>query len=215
MIKTAIAGLLLLVLSVCPSFSMGASSSALKVVSGSNFSAFVSSSDAALLMFYAPWCGHCHQMMPEIERAAEGLSSKGVGVAKIDGTALLNSGLLFAFNVKGFPSIFHIHSSGVRKFKGRRTSPELSNFALSTYAKVEPLGFWDSPFSVLGRAKTTLASSGLVVINVWEWARGKYSLPTAIAVCTLLGCGSIIVFFALGIYLTDLLKPRRGRLHRD
>ena len=251
MVKALLAGLFLLMLSVA--------GESLKVVSTSNFSTFVSSSEATLVMFYAPWCGHCHRMMPELERAAESLSSKGVGVAKVDGTALVNSGLLFAFNVKGFPSIFHIPSSGVRKFKGRRTASELSEFALSTYTKVETLGFFESPYSVLGRAKVgvlrctlpllfscllplvssapltlsplpsssihglsitwqmLLASSGLVVLNIWEWARDRYSLPWAVFLCTLMGCGGIISLFGLTIYINELANmPARGaRLHLD
>ena len=41
-----------------------------------------------LLTFYAPWCGHCKQLLPELERAADELKDEqpDVVVAKIDGT---------------------------------------------------------------------------------------------------------------------------------
>ena len=44
--------------------------------------------DLMLLTFYAPWCGHCKLLLPELESAADELQDKqpDVVVAKIDGT---------------------------------------------------------------------------------------------------------------------------------
>lgn len=44
--------------------------------------------DLMLLTFYAPWCGHCKLLLPELEHAADELQDEqpDVVVAKIDGT---------------------------------------------------------------------------------------------------------------------------------
>lgn len=44
--------------------------------------------DLMLLTFYAPWCGHCKLLLPELDSAADELQDEqpDVVVAKIDGT---------------------------------------------------------------------------------------------------------------------------------
>ena len=44
------------------------------------------SKDLWLILFYAPWCGHCKRFHPEYEKAAKGLE----GISKLEQSIVLN-----------------------------------------------------------------------------------------------------------------------------
>jgi len=85
-----------------------------KTIVGKNFDDIViNSEDDVLVEFYAPWCGHCKQLVPIYDSLATKLSNvKGLVIAKMDATANEVQGV----EIKGFPTI---------KFfaKGRKHSP--------------------------------------------------------------------------------------------
>lgn len=61
--------------------------------------------EAALVFFYAPWCGHCKNLYPQFSKAATKIIEKKLAVklAKIDATT--NSNIAKEFKVEGYPSL--------------------------------------------------------------------------------------------------------------
>mgnify|MGYP006102840105 CR=1 FL=1 len=85
------------------------------------------SSGGALVAFYAPWCGHCHKIVPDVKKAATMLKSKGVRVAALNSDA--SPGLAQSLGIRGFPAIRWMAGGKGEEYKGTRTALELVQFA--------------------------------------------------------------------------------------
>ncbi|CAB3986332.1 disulfide-isomerase A5-like, partial [Paramuricea clavata] len=74
-------------------------------LTGDDFDQYVQSHNSVLVMFYAPWCGHCKKTKPEFETAAETINThKGQGkMAAVDCTK--DQELCKKYDVKGYPTI--------------------------------------------------------------------------------------------------------------
>ena len=66
------------------------------------FEAETSKGDPLLLVFYAPWCGHCRRLEPTLHQLAAS-AGDAYSIAKIDGTA--HRVLTQRFGVRGFQSL--------------------------------------------------------------------------------------------------------------
>nr|CAG4640764.1 EOG090X0438 [Eulimnadia texana] len=71
-----------------------------------NFDAKINSYDTALVMFYAPWCGHCKRLKPEFEKASELVKNDEppITLAKVDCTEGGKS-TCNRFSVQGYPTM--------------------------------------------------------------------------------------------------------------
>lgn len=88
----------------------------------------INSNELWLVEFYAPWCGHCKNLAPEWEKAANVL--KGiVKIGAIDADAYKTIG--GKYGVRGFPTIkwFGLQKSNPKDYEQGRTSSEIVKFA--------------------------------------------------------------------------------------
>ncbi|ESN92531.1 hypothetical protein HELRODRAFT_115877 [Helobdella robusta] len=112
-----------------------------------NFDDIINASSSALVMFYAPWCGHCKKMKPEYEVAATMLKNE-----KLDGilTAIdvtKHQKLGEKFKIKGFPTVKYF-KNGEEKFDvNERTAQTIVSFMKDP--KEPPAAASDKPWGEL------------------------------------------------------------------
>uniref|UniRef100_A0A671XFB3 Protein disulfide isomerase family A, member 5 n=1 Tax=Sparus aurata TaxID=8175 RepID=A0A671XFB3_SPAAU len=116
-----------------------------------SFDSFLEEHPAALIMFYAPWCGHCKKMKPEYDEAAEilnkGADSPGV-LAAVDSTVHKSVG--DRFKISGFPTLKYFEK-GEDKFTlpQLRSKEKIIEFMHNPQAPPPPEQSWeDKPSSV-------------------------------------------------------------------
>jgi len=85
------------------------------------------SSAGALVTFYAPWCGHCRQMVPDVKKAATLLKPKGVRVAAVNTDN--EPGLAQRLGIRGFPTVRWVGGGSMVDYQGPRKAMELMTFA--------------------------------------------------------------------------------------
>lgn len=100
-----------------------------KVVVGSTFNEVVMDPSVdVLVMFYAPWCGHCKQLEPIYEELARKLEdNKTLRLAKIDATANEVEGV----SISGFPTLKLYPANDKKKpvdYNGDRTEEAMTEF---------------------------------------------------------------------------------------
>ncbi|KAJ1261795.1 hypothetical protein BS78_09G058100 [Paspalum vaginatum] len=87
---------------------------------------------AALVEFYAPWCGHCKKLAPEYEKlGASFKKAKSVLIAKVDCDE--HKSLCSKYGVSGYPTIqwFPKGSLEPKKYEGPRSVEALAEFVNS------------------------------------------------------------------------------------
>jgi protein disulfide-isomerase A6 len=88
-----------------------------------------------MIEFYAPWCGHCKQLAPEWEAAADAL--KGIiKVGAVDMTTDQEAGA--PYKVEGFPTIkmFGLNKNDPVDYSSERKAGAIVNFALDKASKI-------------------------------------------------------------------------------
>merc|ERR1712196_386514 len=60
----------------------------LQLTSKSKFRKALNQNDFLLVMFFAPWCGHCKKMKPAFASASMHLADQDITLAQVDATAV-------------------------------------------------------------------------------------------------------------------------------
>ncbi|KAK6181655.1 hypothetical protein SNE40_009469 [Patella caerulea] len=93
-----------------------------------NFKPVLKKKKHALVMFYAPWCGHCKKAKPEYMAAATKLKDDAkVAFTAVDCTT--QSGICLAHDVTGYPTFKYFnYGKNSQKYMGGREEPDFINF---------------------------------------------------------------------------------------
>jgi len=98
-----------------------------KYVTAVNFNEFVGEKGAnTLMMFYAPWCGHCKNLYPVWDKMTEKFASSGLKVGKMDSTVNEIEGMA---NINSYPTIRLYKKDGTQsEYNGERTVEGIAKF---------------------------------------------------------------------------------------
>ncbi|KAM9819162.1 protein disulfide-isomerase A2 isoform 1-T5 [Syngnathus typhle] len=99
-----------------------------KVLVGKNFeSVALDPTKNVFVKFYAPWCGHCKELVPIWDQLGEKYAEhEDIVIAKMDSTA----NELEAFTISGFPTLKYFPAGGKEpvEYSGKRDLETLSKF---------------------------------------------------------------------------------------
>ena len=89
-----------------------------------------SNKKAWLLMFYAPWCGHCQALEPEWDETAKLLLGQ-TNVGRVDITA--NPRIGRRFGVRSFPTLKYIREGYTYDYESSRDTAHFLDYARGAY----------------------------------------------------------------------------------
>ncbi|KAI3960214.1 hypothetical protein MKW98_016938 [Papaver atlanticum] len=108
-------------------FSSAADGKVLELVD-SNFDSAIASFDFLLVDFYAPWCGHCKRLSPELDAAAPVLAKleKPIAIAKVNADKYTR--LATKYEIDGFPTMMIFMHGVPVEYNGPRKAELLVRF---------------------------------------------------------------------------------------
>ena len=96
------------------------------ILTDSTFDKAIEKYEYLLVLFYAPWCGHCKKFHPEYEKAATTLRKENLYLAKVDAT--VEKKLAEKFEIQGFPTVKLFIKGHPIEYTGGRKESEVVNW---------------------------------------------------------------------------------------
>ena len=78
-----------------------------------------------VVLFYAPWCGHCTHFMPIFNEAALQCKQSALDVDFSTLNGAIYTQTVTNFEVKGFPTVILIHNEKKTIYNGKRVSSDI------------------------------------------------------------------------------------------
>ena len=72
-----------------------------------------------MLLFYAPWCGHCKHMVDQVSELGENLYDEGFVIGAVN--CENQKDIAKKYNIEGFPTIFMSVGNKTEPYNGERT----------------------------------------------------------------------------------------------
>jgi len=141
-----------------------ASASSVLDLTDASFDGELEKLDTALVMFYAPWCGHCKRMKPEFDKAAGDLLANDppVTLAKVDCTEA-GKDVCSRFEVRGYPTLKIFRNGEVSSdYNGPREAAGIAKFMK---AQVGPAS---KPLADAAAAEASLNKKDVVIYCLGE-----------------------------------------------
>ncbi|KAK3878946.1 hypothetical protein Pcinc_016485 [Petrolisthes cinctipes] len=120
-----------------------------------------------LVMFYAPWCGHCKKLEPIWNHVAHALYGTDIRVGRVDCTRF--TAVATEFTIKGFPTILYIQGDERHMYRGDRTKDEIVGFGVRMSAPaVQHLDSHQDLHDTVTRDRLFFLYAGAQEGSLWE-----------------------------------------------
>ena len=96
------------------------------VLTDDTFDAALKKYDNIMVLFYAPWCGHCKKFHPEYAKASVTLKKENLILAKLDAT--VNKKMSEKYKIQGFPTTKLFIKGEPIEYNGGRTEKDVVNW---------------------------------------------------------------------------------------
>ena len=88
---------------------------------------YIKRPEKTLVLFYAEWCGHCKELTPKWDKAAEKANEKEKRMLKVNvgGESDEEKALLKKYNIDGFPTVMIFQSGNGTPYEGEKSTEAL------------------------------------------------------------------------------------------